>query len=52
MIMILIFLLAFLVVATIIYSGMALMQPNEDPLTDRLGEIQSAAGATDRKSVV
>ena len=50
MIMILIFLLAFLVVATIIYSGMALMQPNEDPLTDRLGEIQSATGATVRRT--
>src|SRR5450432_3412960 len=50
MITILFFVLAFLVVATIIYSGIALMQPNADPLTDRLGEIQSAAGATVRRS--
>ena len=50
MIMILFFVLAFLVVATIIYSGLALMQPNEDPLTDRLGEIQSATGGAVRRS--
>lgn len=50
MIMILFFLLAFLILATIIYSGIALMQPNEDPLTDRLGEIQSATGVIIRRS--
>ena len=50
MIMILFFVLAFLVLATIIYSGIALMQPNEDPLTDRLGEIQSATGGAVRRS--
>ena len=43
------FLLAFAVVAAIIYSAMALMQPAEDPLTDRLGEIQSATGGTVRR---
>src|SRR5450432_1007660 len=46
MLMILIFLLAFLVVATIIYSSIALLQPQDDPLTGRLGEIQSSALAS------
>ena len=46
--MILLFLLAFLIVATLIYTGIALMQPQEDPLTGRLGEIQSSAVATGR----
>ena len=50
MLMILFFLLAFLVVATIIYTGFGLMQPSEDPLTDRLGEIQSATGTTVRRT--
>ena len=50
MIMILFFVLAFLVLATIIYTGIALMQPNDHPLTDRLGEIQSATGGTVRRS--
>lgn len=46
MIMILFFLLAFLIVATLIYAGIALLQPQEDPLTGRLGEIQSSALAS------
>jgi len=50
MIIILFFVLAFLILATIIYAGIALMQPQEDPLTDRLGEIQSATGVTVRRS--
>lgn len=50
MIMMLFFVLAFVVLAAIIYSGIALMQPNDDPLTDRLGEIQSASGAAVRRS--
>ena len=50
MIMILFFVLAFLVLATIIYSGIALMQPQDDPLTDRLGEIQSATGVAVRRT--
>ena len=50
MIMILFFVLAFLVLATIIYSGMALLRPQEDPLNDRLGEIQSATGGTVRRT--
>ena len=50
MIMILFFVLAFLVLATIIYSGMSLLRPQEDPLNDRLGEIQSATGGTVRRT--
>lgn len=50
MIMILFFLLAFLILATMIYSGIALMQPQEDPLTDRLGEIQSSTGVVTRRT--
>jgi len=50
MIMILFFILAFLIVATIIYTGFALMQPQEDLLTDRLGEIQSSTGVAARRS--
>jgi hypothetical protein len=50
MLMILFFLLAFLILATIIYTGIALTQPKEDPLTDRLGEIQSATGTVVRRS--
>jgi tight adherence protein C len=50
MLMILFFLLAFLIRATIIYTGIALTQPKEDPLTDRLGEIQSATGTVARRS--
>ena len=50
MIMILFFLLAFLIVASIVYTGLQLLQPQEDPLTDRLGEIQSATGVVVRRS--
>jgi tight adherence protein C len=49
MIMILFFLLAFVILGTIIYTGLSLLQPQEDPLTDRLGEIQSSTGVTTRR---
>jgi tight adherence protein C len=50
MLMILFFMLAFLLLATIIYTGFQLMQPQEDPLTDRLSEIQTSTGTTKRRT--
>lgn len=50
MMMILFFVLAFLTLAAIIYSGIALLKPQEDPLTDRLGEIQSSSTVAVRRT--
>ena len=50
MLMILFFMLAFLILATIIYAGFHLMQPQEDPLMDRLSEIQTSTGTTKRRT--
>lgn len=50
MMMILFFVLAFLILAAIIYSGIALLKPQEDPLTDRLGEIQSSSTVAVRRT--
>ena len=42
MFFIFIFTLAFSVLAALLYTGMTLMQPHEDPLSDRLEMLQSS----------
>ncbi len=43
MIFILVFILGFMVLAALLYAGLSLMQPQEDPLAERLESLQSTA---------
>src|SRR5260370_1625893 len=42
----LVFLAAFATIGTLIWAGLQLIQPEEDPLADRLQELQSSAIVT------
>jgi tight adherence protein C len=48
MLLIFVFALAFLTIAALVYSGIQLMQPQEDPLGDRLVDLQSNTSSAAR----